>query len=194
MSRSFVLASGSPRRRDLLVAAGYRFDVWRPNVREISSPALTLCEVALRNAMRKGLTAARAQPDAVVLSADTLVALDGEVFGKPLDLDDAMKTLRRLSDRTHDVCTAVFICDRGGFRTLAFEEVSSVRFRRLNEDAIRAYLAKVDPLDKAGAYAAQGHGAEIIARIVGSRTNVIGLPMEKTIAALRSFGVKPERP
>lgn len=110
-----MLASGSPRRRDLLVAAGYRFDIWRPNVRETSSPALTFREVASRNAMRKGLTVARAQPDAVVLSADTLVALEGEVFGKPLDLDDAVKTLRRLSGRTHDVCTAVFICDRGVF-------------------------------------------------------------------------------
>ncbi len=134
----------------------------------------------------------RRSPGAVILAADTLVAVGGRVIGKPADLQDAAATLRRLSGRAHEVCSAVFVCE--GTRICWFTEISSVRFRRLNESAIRSYLAKINPLDKAGAYAAQGHGVEIIERIEGSFTNVVGLPMEKTSDALRSFGIEPTRP
>jgi septum formation protein len=132
------------------------------------------------------------RPDRVVLAADTLIALEGEVIGKPMDFSEAAQILRRLSGRTHEVCSAVFICHFGTGRSATIDEISHVRFRRLSTNKIDNYLAKVDPLDKAGAYAAQGCGAEIIARIDGSYTNVVGLPMEKTIVALAEFGIQPK--
>jgi septum formation protein len=190
-SPRLVLASGSPRRRELLSEAGFELEVVAPAVFEISNRALTLREITLCNATRKGLAVARAQPGSLVLGADTLIALDDEVIGKPADLTEATLILRRLSGRTHEVCSAVFICNRESSRTTTFHEISHVRFRRLSKNAIRDYITRVNPLDKAGAYGAQGHGAEIIAQIDGSFTNVVGLPMEKTIAALRAFGLKP---
>jgi septum formation protein len=192
MTRRLVLASGSPRRRELLSAAGFEFEVSSPSISEISSRGLTLRELTLYNATRKGVAAAARSPGAVILAADTLVALWGRVIGKPADLQDAAATLRRLSGRVHEVCSAVFICE--GIRVCCFTEISSVRFRRLSERAISSYLARINPLDKAGAYAAQGHGADIIDRIEGSFTNVVGLPMEKTLRALSYFGIEPAAP
>jgi septum formation protein len=100
--------------------------------------------------------------------------------------------LRRLSGRTHEVCTSVAIYQQTSGRSAVFHDVSRVRFRRLSAPEIESYLAKIGPLDKAGAYAAQGSGAEIIAKIEGSFTNVVGLPMEKTIPALTKFGIRPK--
>ena len=187
----FVLASGSPRRRQLLAEAGFRFEVVSPGVPETASPALTIRELTTCNATRKAMEVARARPDAVVLGADTLVALKGHVIGKPASLRQAATMLRRLSGREHQVCTAVFICSGGGRRASSFCVVSQVQFRVLNDAEIAAYHAKIDPLDKAGAYAAQGHGGEIISGIRGSYTNVVGLPMGETLAELRRFGVTP---
>jgi septum formation protein len=192
VTRRLVLASGSPRRHELLSAAGFEFEVISTSISEISSRALTLRELTLCNATRKGMAAVRESPGAIILAADTLVAFQGKVIGKPGDLQDAAATLRRLSGRAHEVCSAVFICE--GTRVCCFTEISSVRFRRLSERAISSYLAKINPLDKAGAYAAQGHGADIIDRIEGSFTNVVGLPMEKTSRALSYFGIEPTAP
>lgn len=192
MAPQFILASSSPRRRTLLEEAGYEFTTCAPEVGELLTRELTLREIALCNATRKGLMVARAHAEAIVLAADTLVAIDDEVIGKPADLDEAAVFLRRLSGRTHEVCSAVFICEGGGTRHFAFHEISRVRFRRLSDAAIRDYLVKINPLDKAGAYAAQDYSSEIIARIESSFTNVVGLPMEKTTAALRRFGIKPK--
>ncbi len=188
----FILASGSPRRRQLLEEVGYRFDVISPVVAENSATWLSIREVTTCNAMRKALAVARSARRDVVLGADTLVSVDGEAIGKPADLDDAARMLRRLSGRSHEVWSAVFICLPIRKRAHCFHEMSRVHFRELNDSAIAQYFAKVDPLDKAGAYAAQGHGAEIIDRIEGSWTNVVGLPMEKTKRALRAFGITPE--
>jgi septum formation protein len=135
------------------------------------------------------LRVAQTLPEAVVLAADTLVTIDGCVLGKPIDLEDAVKILRRLSGRTHEVWTAVCIRQAAHSKSHSFHESSRVHFRKLGNRAIMDYLAKVNPLDKAGAYAAQGHGTEIIERIEGSYSNVVGLPMEETMVALRAFGV-----
>lgn len=186
----FILASGSPRRRELLKQAGYEFEVVPPGIAEISEKWFTIREATICNATRKALEAARNFPDAVVLGADTLVALDGEVMGKPRDLAHAEKLLRRLSGRSHEVRTAVLICRLSRGQAHSFQEISEVRFRRLDRRAIAQYLAKIDPLDKAGAYAAQGHGVEVIERIKGSYSNVVGLPMEATARVLRAFGIK----
>ena len=188
-----VLASGSPRRRQLLEKSGYKFDVVFPVVAEVSGAWLTVREATACNAMRKALEVAQSAPGAVVLGADTLVALEGRVIGKPADLAGAAKLLRRLSGRSHEVWTSVFVCHPASGQAHSFQEISHVRFRKLNDHAIAKYLAKVDPLDKAGAYAAQGHGVEIIERIEGSYSNVVGLPMEETARVLRAFGIKSRR-
>ena len=188
---SLVLASCSPRRAALLAKAGFEFESISPGVAEKFDLDLTLRELTMWNAIRKGVSVARSYPDKVVLAADTLVALDDEIIGKPADFEHAAQILQCLSGRTHEVCSAVFICHFAAARSTTLHEVSRVRFRRLSSTTIKGYLAKVHPLDKAGAYAAQGSGAEIIAKIDGSYTNVVGLPMEKTVAALAQFGIHP---
>jgi septum formation protein len=186
-----VLASGSPRRAELLSVGGFEFEIASPGVAEKFDAALTLRELTLWNAIRKGMSVAQIHPDAVVLAADTLVALEHQIIGKPGDFKEAAQMLRRLSGQTHEVCSSVAIYQQTSGRSDVFHEVSRVRFHRLTNATIESYLGKVGPLDKAGAYAAQGSGAEIIAKIEGSFTNVVGLPMEKTVAALAKFGIQP---
>lgn len=189
----FVLASGSPRRRDLLEEAGYEFEIVSPPVEEVSHDWLTLRELTICNATRKAWHVAQTWPGAVVLGADTLVSIDDHVLGKPADLKQARQILRQLSGRSHVVGTAVCLCHLASGKSQTLYAISWVEFRELTDRAIKRYLAKVNPLDKAGAYAAQGHGKEIIQRIEGSYSNVVGLPMEATARMLRAFGINPQR-
>lgn len=187
-STQLILASGSPRRRDLLTHAGFRFEVVTPSVAESANPSLSMRELTTLNATRKANAVARDWPAVVILAADTLVALEGEVIGKPRDLEEAAKMLGRLSGRQHQVCSSVYLCSAK--RRVNFSVISHVRFHSLGKKQIRDYIARIGPLDKAGGYAAQGDGAEIIQDIRGSVTNVIGLPMDETTAALtRYFGI-----
>lgn len=186
-----LLASDSPRRAALLAEGGFDFETVSPRVAEKFDVDLTLRELTMWNAIRKGTSVGRMCPDRVVLAADTLIALEGKIIGKPADLSEAARILRRLSGRTHEVCSAVFVCHFAAGRSASIDEISHVRFRRLSSATIESYLARVDPLDKAGAYAAQGKGASIIAKIEGSFSNVVGLPMEQTRRLLRQFGIKP---
>lgn len=187
---TLILASQSPRRRELLADAGYDFEVVVPVITERESPWLSLRELTVANATRKALAIAQERPGAVVLGADTLVALDGKLIGKPRDLKHAREILRRLSGCVHEVCTGVFVASPSGCFA-SFAEVSLVRFRRLTEKSITTYFRNVNPLDKAGAYAAQIQGREIITEVEGSLSNVIGLPMEQTAIALTQFGIIP---
>jgi septum formation protein len=191
--KSLILASGSPRRMELLAGAGFRFEIVRPSVSEKTDPHLTARELTGWNAVRKGMEVAKQHPCDIVLAADTVVALNNGIIGKPNDLVDAARILRRLSGRVHYVYSSVFIAHLAQATAHLFFEISKVHFRKLNAAGIRNYLAKIDPLDKAGAYAAQGDGADIIAQISGSYSNVVGLPMEKTVAALAQFGIRPAR-
>lgn len=176
----------------MLEKAGYAFEIVSPAGPEVSGSWLTIREVTLCNATRKAIEVAKTLPDAVVLGADTLVALDGRVIGKPANLADAARILRRLSGRVHQVWTSAFVCHLASGKAHSVHEVSHVLFRKLDDRGIANYLAKVDPLDKAGAYAAQGYGVEIIERIEGSYTNVVGLPMEETTRVLAGFGIAPK--
>jgi septum formation protein len=187
----FVLASASPRRRQLLEEAGYVFEVVSPRVEEVSSGWLTIRELTVCNATRKAWSVTQTLPEAVVLGADTLVTIDADVLGKPLDLEDAARILRRLSGRSHEVWTAVCLCHLARGKSRSFCAVSRVKFRDLTDRDIKNYFTKVNPLDKAGAHAAQGYGREIIKRIEGSYSNVVGLPMEQTLPALAAFGITP---
>jgi len=186
-----LLASASPRRSQLLTDAGFDFEIIKPRVTERADPHLTPRELTTWNALRKGLAIARVQPHRVVLAADTVVAVDNAIIGKPSDLKEAVEILRRLSGQLQQVYSSVFIAHLASARMKLGCEVSDVQFRKLNDDQIRRYLSKIEPLDKAGAYAAQGHGSEIISSINGSYSNVVGLPMERTVAALEQFGIRP---
>jgi len=192
VSATLLLASNSPRRRKLLFEAGFGFEPFAPEVGERFNVDLTLRELTAFNAIRKAMAAARLRPKSVVLGADTLVSIDDHVFGKPKDKGEAVGMLERLSGRAHDVCTSVFVCHLERAKSASFYEISRVYFQKLNQSKIDKYLARVNPLDKAGAYAAQGFGSEIIEKIDGSYTNVVGLPMEKTILTLGGFGIVPE--
>jgi septum formation protein len=172
-----VLASASPRRRALLTEHGYQFAVVPADVEEVTPAHLSPAETALWNARLKARAVAPRHRDAVVLGVDTLVALEHRIFGKPADLDEAFAMLSALNGRTHEVFSAVCIVTRGGER--AFVEGTRVHFHRRSDDELRAYLARIGPLDKAGAYAAQEDDGGMISRVEGSFTNVIGLPMEK---------------
>jgi septum formation protein len=187
-----ILASASPRRRQLLTEAGFAFDIVAPLVDENLSDHFTLREVTCWNALRKGLAVARAHPEQVVLAADTLVGLGHQIIGKPADRAAAVRVLRRLSGRTHIVVSAVFIAHLRRGKSESFADTSRVVFKRLSDRMIADYLAVIDPLDKAGAYAAQGFGSEIIEKIDGSFTNVVGLPMERTVPILAEFGIQPK--
>jgi septum formation protein len=185
----FILASNSPRRHALLAEAGYEFDVVVPVISELVIAELSLRELTIANATRKAMVVARLHRGRIALAADTLVAMEGQVIGKPRDLNHARAILRRLSGRTHDVCTAV--CIVGAQARISFTEISQVRFRKLTESAITSYFKVVNPVDKAGAYGAQGAGGSIIAAIKGSVTNVIGLPLERTKKALAQIDIRP---
>ena len=191
MRPKLLLASNSPRRRELLTDAGFDFEVFAPKVAERFDVDLTLRELTALNAMRKGLSVARAHPKHLVLAADTLVAIDDQILGKPKNKRDAVAMLQRLSGRTHEVCSSVFICQLTSARSTSFSELSRVHFRELSRAKIDNYFTRVNPLDKAGAYAAQGFGSKIIEKIDGSYTNVVGLPMERTVPALAQFGIEP---
>ena len=191
MHLSLLLASDSPRRRELLTGAGFKFESVAPRVEEKFDVDLTVRELTAFNAIRKALSVARANPKKIVLAADTLVMLDDQIIGKPKGAEEAFSILRRLSGRVHEVCSSVFICLLAQAKSTSFDEISRVHFRDLSDSAIRAYIGKVNPFDKAGAYAAQGHGPEIIQKIEGSYSNVVGLPMEKTTTALVQFGLRP---
>ena len=149
------------------------------SVEEVAPPYLTVAESTLFNARLKALDVARRNPEAVVVGVDTLVALDGEPLGKPRDMEDAFAMISRLRCRTHQVYSGVWAVQHARRISACVIEVSHVTFRDLDEEEIRRYLARIEPLDKAGAYAAQDESPDgVIAHIEGSRTNVVGLPME----------------
>ena len=169
--------------------AGFAFEVIAASVVEIAPGYFTAGEITLFNARAKAQAVARLRPDAVVLGVDTLVAFEGEIFGKPSDLNAALAMLRRLNGRSHEVYSGVALRHAAASRENHFFEISRVMFRTLSEAQLRAYLERIGPLDKAGAYAAQDDSGELIARVEGSFTNVIGLPMEAVTRALAAFGI-----
>ena len=179
---SLILASASPRRRDLLRQHGYTFTVLVPEVEEIAPSHLTPAEITLANARLKAHAIAALHPDAVIIGADTVVAFGGEIFGKPRDMEHAFEMLARLNGRVHEVWSGVWLVGHG--RETGFNEVTRVRFRQLDDGQLRAYLARIGPLDKAGAYAAQDDRGELIDCFEGCFDNVVGLPMKSLAWAL----------
>lgn len=189
-----ILASGSPRRKDLLEEAGYAFEVVSPGIEEIEDMSVPIRVLTAENAALKAKAVATSRPDAVVIAADTLVLLGERVLSKPADRDEAREMLAALNGKAHQVFTAVAIMQRGAEKSRAFSVSTEVYFKSLSEEEREAYHDRIDPMDKAGAYAAQDHGELIIDRLEGSMTNVIGLPMDEVREVLdREFGVLPGR-
>lgn len=187
--KPLILASGSPRRKDLLAELGYCFEIKVSPAEEIhcsSVPMVDLCEL---NATLKAKAVAADFPDAVVLAGDTLVYIDGEPLGKPSSREHAVEMLQRLSGRVHQVCSGMCVID--GDYVRAFHEVTEVEFKPLTLEQIEAYMRVVEVMDKAGAYAAQDHGEQVIAGWRGDFSNVVGLPQMAVDRELRALGLQP---
>jgi septum formation protein len=182
MDQPLVLASRSPRRRQLLEMLGIPIVVASADVQELRLPRESPGAYAQRLARDK----ARAVPGALVLGADTIVVVDGEVLEKPVDAEDALRMLRRLQGRTHQVITAIALIAHG--RTFQASDTTQVTFRPAEDDLLRAYIATGEPMDKAGAYGIQGYGAALIERIEGDFFSVMGLPVRLVLDLLKEAG------
>jgi septum formation protein len=183
-----ILASQSPRRRELLSLVGIPHVVEPADIDEAYRPGEAPAPHAERLAREKAATVAIAEPDAVVIGSDTIVVVDGDVLGKPRDEDHAAEMLGRLAGRSHTVLTAVAVQWRGAVRS-AVEEVE-VTFHPLDAQRIRAYIATGEPMDKAGAYGIQGYGATIVARVDGDYFAVMGLPLQRLVRLLDELGLR----
>ena len=174
-----ILASASPRRAVLLRQLGLEFQIVPGDAREIHPEHLTPTEICQVNAYRKARATAKKYPDSLILGADTIVCLGTKIFGKPVNLKEAHRVLATLQGRTHEVITGVCLMHLRSHRQKLFAAATAVTFRHLHSNQIRRYLAKINPLDKAGGYAIQEEGDEIVKSISGSYSNVVGLPLER---------------
>jgi septum formation protein len=183
-----ILASCSPRRFDLMTGAGLEFTVVPAEVEEFHDEAVPLAELTRQNAALKAEWVAARHPDNWVIGADTLVSIGQQALGKPADLAEAARMLGRLSGHTHVVGTAVCLVHAATGRRHEFLEETLVTFKPLSETEIAHYLTLINPLDKAGSYAAQEHGEVIIEKVEGPYSNVVGLPMERLLVELAAVG------
>ncbi|HEX3555248.1 MAG TPA: Maf family protein [Thermoanaerobaculia bacterium] len=183
---SFILASGSPRRRELLAGLGVRFTVRAVDLDETPGAGEPPEATVLRLARAKAT--ARAEPGELVLGADTVVVIDGELLGKPRDPEDARRMLARLAGREHTVLTGVALEEPGRNRRTSALERSQVRMASLTPEEIAWYVSTGEPLDKAGSYAIQGIGALLVEEVRGNYTNVVGLPLPLTRRLFRELG------
>ncbi len=172
-----ILASASPRRRELLAQAGFEFEVVTSDVDEVADPSLTPDKLVMSLARQKAQAVAQNRADCAVIGSDTVVVLDGKVLGKPRDEADAVRMLESLSGRKHEVYTGVCIAFAG--ETHCFFERTSVNFCELDGEQIKAYVATGEPMDKAGAYGIQGKGCVLVEGIEGDYFNVVGFPVSR---------------
>lgn len=185
----FVLASSSPARADLLRQIGLRFDVVASGISEDIGPGHDLAGGVEALALAKARHVARTERDAVVIAADTVIALDGAMLGKPMDAEDARGMLRRMSGRWHQVISGIAVLDASSGREAACHEITHVCMARLTPEIVDKYVYTGEPLGKAGAYAIQGRGALLVDRIVGCYFNVVGLPIARLRDLLARVGV-----
>ena len=186
--KSFIVASASPRRRELMEKAGYKFEIIPSDAPEDIPGGLTVEQAVCLLAEGKALSVLKENPDAVVLGCDTVVALDGRILGKPESRDEAKEMLRFLSGREHTVVTAVCIADKD--RKETFANVTAVEFYELSEATVESYAASGESDDKAGAYGIQGLGAALVKGIRGDYFSVMGLPVAQCVRVLSGFGVE----
>lgn len=186
--RGLVLASGSPRRRELLSGCGLDFETMVPDVDERRLPGEDAATLVGRLAAEKARAAARRRPEAWVIGADTVVVCGGEILGKPSDRTEARRMLKLLQGREHEVWGGIAVACAQIGREMAGAGVSVVRFAPLSEEEIERYLDSGEPFDKAGAYAIQGVGAALVEAVSGSYTNIVGLDLARLFRMLKSLG------
>ena len=187
---SLILASTSPRRRELLALLSIPFDVKSPSFEERLVPDRTVVEQVQSFAQGKAQSVARQEPEAIVLGSDTVIELDHDVLGKPADLAEARAMLRRLAGRDHHVCTAVaLVCSTHAINVVALS-TAVVRMKPFDEHAHERYLATGESLGKAGAYSIQGEGADLVDSIDGDFPTVVGLPLRLVAQLLAQAGVR----
>ena len=185
--RPLILASGSPRRRELLAKMGYTFEICAPDVDErVTGHAR---DIVYTLAQRKAHAAAEHIAQGVIVASDTLVSLDGAPLGKPADAADAHSMLAALSGREHEVFTGVFVLDAATGESETRSVRTGVTFREISPEEIDAYIATGEPMDKAGAYAIQGGAGAFVTRLDGSFENVMGFPVQEVREMLEAFGM-----
>jgi septum formation protein len=182
-----ILASTSPRRIEIFKRLGFYFKVIPPLFNEDSHRIINSSHIPLEFAHEKAISISKSYPNNLVIGFDTIVFHKGKALGKPASIDEAVKFLERMSGTIHEVITGVSIVCTTNNITCNFTDTSCVKFKILTRDAILKYFEKINPLDKAGAYAIQEHGEMIIEKIEGSRNNIIGLPTEKMLESLRNI-------
>jgi septum formation protein len=189
MSRRLILASASPRRRELLSSLGLEFEVIPAGVQEVPTPHETPKDFTLRVAEKKALVVGHRYPDAWIAAADTVVAIEGEILGKPRNREQAKAMLRRLTDKEHLVITGYVLLKLGEGKKREGVEETRVKIKPLEEREIEWYINTGEPFDKAGAYAIQGKGTFMVDWIQGSYTNVVGLPLCQLIELLKDLEI-----
>ncbi len=183
----FVLASASPRRKELLTSAGFEYEVHPANIDEIIPDGTPTESVAEVLAKQKAESVLKDYPDAVVLGSDTIVVLDGKILGKPHDKEDAANMLHSLSGREHQVYTGLCVCSKD--KTCCMTSCTDVYFHKLSDELVSAYIETGEPMDKAGAYGAQGLGSVLVEKINGDFFTVMGLPIADAVRILAKFGI-----
>jgi septum formation protein len=187
--KTIILASASPRRKELLEKIGLRFKVEPSNYEEDMHSGLEPHEFAQRISLEKAKVVASKHKNAIVIAADTFIVFGGQILGKPHTEKEARKMLKTISGKSHSVITGFSIIDNGTNRTLSKSVETKIYIRKLTMTEIDAYVKSKEPLDKAGAYAIQGLGAVFVEKIEGDYFNVIGLPLSALTEALKEFGV-----
>lgn len=189
-NRNFVLASSSPRRRELLASVGLDFEVIAPRGLESARDGESPLDFARRMAREKALyVCAQQRPGRIVVGSDTVVSVSGEIFGKPRDEEDALSMLQKLSGRTHEVITGFCVAKSPGDVLHLGATRTEVRMKSLDTEGMRRYIKTGEPMDKAGAYAIQGAGSCLVEWIKGSYTGVVGLPLFELVSVLSDIGV-----
>ncbi len=185
-----TLASGSPRRIELLKMLGYEFKIIPSQIEEKINPHLSPIQNAKKLSRLKALDVASKISDGVVIAADTMVVLGGKILGKPKNKKEAREILKKLSGKEHQVITAIAVVGVRTKKTLQDVVITKVRFRKFNKNLIERYITSEESLDKAGAYGIQGKGSLLIESIEGDYFNVIGLPLSALAESLKEFGIR----
>lgn len=188
MTKKFILASNSPRRKELLCNSGYIFEVKPSDCDESINENLNPQETVMELARRKAVSVLSFNEDAVVLGCDTVVAVDGRILGKPSDREDAFRMLMSLSGKKHIVSSGVCIVDK--YRCECFENTTEVEFYPLSEETVNSYLDTMEYTDKAGSYGIQGYGSALVKGISGDYFSVMGLPVSQCVRVLSDFGIE----
>lgn len=191
MIQKIILASGSPRRRELMTRIGFNFQYVTSNISEELTGDTDFAGQAMRLAAMKAYSVSNIYDEAYIIGADTIVVLDGKAYGKPQDAAEAKNTLRALSGKKHTVITGVALVNKREGVCDRFYESTDVYFRKFGDEFIDWYIETEEPFDKAGSYAIQGKGCLMVEKISGDYDNVVGLPVSSLFQHLIKAGIKP---